>query len=108
MRADASIRKVAATVAIGLALAACAGSSGRHGGPGANGYAHSRGYFKVGSPYKVNGMCFYPGVDYDYDETGTASWYGEALNESPPANGDFFDLNQASGAQKTLQRPGAP
>ena len=105
MGADAGIRKVAAMVAIGLALAACAGSSGRHGGPGANGYGHSRGYFKVGSPYQVNGIWYYPRVDYDYDETGTASWYGEAFNGRPTANGEIFDLNQVSAAHKTLQLP---
>src|SRR4051812_30908246 len=105
MGADAGIRKVAAMVAIGLALAACAGSSGRHGGPGADGYGHSRGYFKVGSPYQVNGIWYYPRVDYNYDETGTASWYGEAFNGKPTANGEIFDLTQVSAAHKTLQLP---
>jgi rare lipoprotein A len=105
MGADAGIRKFAAIVAIGLSLAACAGSSGRHGGSEAGGYGHSRGYFKVGAPYQVNGVWYYPRVDYDYDETGTASWYGEAFNGRPTANGEIFDLNQVSAAHKTLQLP---
>src|SRR4051794_12776968 len=105
MGADAGIPRVAAMVAIGLALAACAGSSGRDGGPGADGYGHSRGYFKVGSPYQVNGIWYYPRVDYGYDETGTASWYGEAFNGRPTANGETFDLTQVSAAHKTLQLP---
>src|SRR3954449_12495405 len=105
MGADTGIRKVAAIVAIGLSLAACAGSSGRHGGSEAGGYGRSRGYFKVGAPYQVNGVWYYPRVDYDYDETGTASWYGEAFNGRPTANGEVFDLNQVSAAHKTLQLP---
>src|SRR3954454_17742055 len=105
MGAGAGIRKSAVIVAIGLLLAACAGSSGRHENTQAGGYGHSRGYFKVGSPYQVNGIWYYPRVDYDYDETGTASWYGEAFNGRPTANGEIFDLNQVSAAHKTLQLP---
>jgi rare lipoprotein A len=44
-------------------------------------------------------------VDYAYDETGTASWYGEAFNGRSTANGETFDLNQVSAAHKTLQLP---
>jgi rare lipoprotein A len=105
MGVDAGIRKFVAMVAIGLSLAACAGSSGRHGASEASGQARSRGYFKVGAPYQVNGVWYYPRVDYDYDETGIASWYGEAFNGRPTANGEVFDLNQVSAAHKTLQLP---
>ncbi len=44
-------------------------------------------------------------MDYAYDETGTASWYGEAFNGRPTANGETFDLTQVSAAHKTLQLP---
>lgn len=105
MGTDAGIRKVVAMVLIGLSLAACAGSSGRHGGSEASGYGRSRGYYRVGAPYQVNGIWYYPRVDYDYDQTGIASWYGEAFNGRPTANGEIFDLNQVSAAHKTLQLP---
>ena len=68
-------------------------------------YGKSRGYYKVGAPYQVNGVWYYPRVDYTYDETGTASWYGEAFNGKSTANGEIFDLTQVSAAHKTLQLP---
>src|SRR5690242_6359919 len=105
MGADAAVRKLVTMVAIGLSLAACAGSSGRHGGSETSGYGRSRGYYRVGAPYQVNGAWYYPRVDYNYDQTGLASWYGEAFNGRPTANGEIFDLNQVSAAHKTLQLP---
>ena len=105
MGADAGMRNVIAMVAIGLSLAACTGSSGPHGGSDATGHGRSRGYYKVGAPYQVNGVWYYPRVDYAYDETGTASWYGEAFNGKSTANGETFDLTQVSAAHKTLQLP---
>src|SRR5207245_7437575 len=46
-----------------------------------------------------------PRVDYDYDETGLASWYGEAFDGQATANGEIYDLNQLSAAHKTLPLP---
>src|SRR4051794_7752212 len=102
MGAGADIRDVVVIVTIGLLLAACAGSSGSR---EAGAYGKSRGYYKVGAPYQVNGVWYNPRVDYNYDETGTASWYGEAFNGKSTANGEIFDLNQVSAAHKTLQLP---
>ena len=36
--------------------------------------------YKVGNPYKINGMWYYPAIDYDYDEIGMASWYGPGFH----------------------------
>jgi rare lipoprotein A len=105
MGADARIRKFIAPVALGLCLALCAGCSGPRGGSDASGFGRSRGYYKVGAPYQVNGVWYYPRVDYAYDESGTASWYGEAFNGKPTANGETFDLTHVSAAHKTLQLP---
>ena len=102
MGAGADIRNVIVIVTIGLSLVACAGSSGPR---EAGAYGKSRGYYKVGAPYQVNGVWYYPRVDYGYDETGTASWYGEAFNGRSTANGEIFDLTQVSAAHKTLQLP---
>src|SRR4051812_27272725 len=102
MGAGADIRNVIVIVTIGLSLAACAGSSGPR---EAGAYGKSRGYYKVGAPYQVNGVWYSPRVDYNYDETGTASWYGEAFNGKSTANGEIFDLTQVSAAHKTLQLP---
>ncbi|MGE0257382.1 MAG: septal ring lytic transglycosylase RlpA family protein [Alphaproteobacteria bacterium] len=105
MGADARIRNGAALIAIGVSLALCAGCSGPRSASDASGFGRSRGYYKVGAPYQVNGVWYYPRVDYAYDETGTASWYGEAFNGRPTANGEIFDLTQVSAAHKTLQLP---
>jgi peptidoglycan lytic transglycosylase len=61
--------------------------------------------YKVGAPYEINGEWYYPAVDYDYDRTGIASWYGEQFNEKYTANGEVFDLNGLTAAHKTLPMP---
>ncbi|MGD9615782.1 MAG: septal ring lytic transglycosylase RlpA family protein [Alphaproteobacteria bacterium] len=99
------MRNLIAMAAIGLLLAGCGGLSGPRSGSETSGFGKTRGYYKVGAPYQVNGVWYYPRVDFGYDETGTASWYGEAFNGKPTANGETFDLTQVSAAHKTLQLP---
>ncbi|MBX6369038.1 MAG: septal ring lytic transglycosylase RlpA family protein [Rhodospirillales bacterium] len=91
---------VALTVAT-LVLAACAGTSGGGSGP----VAQKVGIYKVGQPYQVNGTWYYPAEDFEYDETGIASWYGEAFHAKETANGEIFDLNGLTAAHKTLPMP---
>ena len=55
--------------------------------------------------YQVDGVWYYPKVDYGYDETGTASWYGPQFDQRPTANGEIFDMNRVSAAHKTLPLP---
>ncbi len=64
-----------------------------------------QGVYKVGKPYEVNGVWYYPGVDYEYDETGIASWYGPNFHGKPTANGEVFDMNEVTAAHKTLPLP---
>ena len=64
-----------------------------------------RGYYKIGEPYQINGVWYYPKVDYDYDETGIASWYGEQFHAKLTANGEIFDMNDVSAAHRTLPLP---
>ncbi|HWB48104.1 MAG TPA: septal ring lytic transglycosylase RlpA family protein [Stellaceae bacterium] len=61
--------------------------------------------YKVGAPYTVKGVTYYPHVDYDYDQTGLASWYGQAFQGQYTANGEIFDLNQLTAAHTTLPLP---
>ena len=61
--------------------------------------------YKIGNPYKINGKWYYPAVDYDYDETGMASWYGPQFHGKKTANGEIFDQNIISAAHKTLPLP---
>jgi len=63
------------------------------------------GVYKVGNPYEVNDVWYYPSVDYEYDETGIASWYGEQFHGALTANGETFDMNAISAAHKTLPMP---
>ena len=61
--------------------------------------------YKIGNPYKINGKWYYPAVNYDYDETGVASWYGPKFHGKKTANGEIFDQNKISAAHKTLPLP---
>lgn len=67
--------------------------------------AKPEGVYKVGKPYEVKGVWYYPGVDYEYDETGIASWYGPNFHGKPTANGETFDMNEVTAAHKTLPLP---
>lgn len=99
-------RELPLLVAAGFVLAAC-GSAG-HQGPvtsGGSGGPAPRPIYKVGAPYQIKGIWYYPRVDYNYDETGVASWYGEAFDRLPTANGEIFDLNQLTAAHRTLPLP---
>lgn len=61
--------------------------------------------YKVGKPYQVAGVWYYPREDFDYDETGIASWYGPNFHGKLTANGEVFDQNAVSAAHKTLPLP---
>src|SRR5689334_20372831 len=53
-------------------------------------------------PYQVNGVWYYPKVNYSYDESGTASWYGPGFDGKPTADGEIYHMNQMTAAHKTL------
>jgi rare lipoprotein A len=61
--------------------------------------------YKVGKPYEINGVWYYPKVDYKYVETGIASWYGPNFHRKKTANGEIFDMNGVSAAHRTLPMP---
>ncbi len=63
------------------------------------------GIYKVGKPYKVNGIWYFPKEDYNYDEVGFASWYGPDFHNKRTANGEIFDMDAMSAAHKTLPLP---
>ncbi len=62
-------------------------------------------FYKIGKPYQVQGVWYYPREDYDYDQTGIASWYGPNFNSKMTANGEVFDQNAVTAAHKTLPLP---
>jgi len=83
-------------------LAACATSEKSH--PVASA-GQGRGLYKVGKPYQVDGIWYYPREDWSYDESGIASWYGEQFHGRYTANGEVFDLNGLTAAHHTLPLP---
>ena len=63
------------------------------------------GRYKIGNPYQIKGIWYYPNVNYQYDETGIASWYGPGFNGKLTANGEIYDQNALTAAHKTLPMP---
>ncbi len=88
-----------------LMLTACAGGYSGPGGVGDRGKLASHGTYKVGNPYQINGVWYYPAEDYAYDETGIASWYGPGFHKERTANGETFDQESITAAHKTLPMP---
>ena len=90
----------------GLVLAACATGPAPLATVGTGGQPSPRynGY-KVGQPYQVNGVWYYPKDQPKYDEIGIASWYGEQFHNHYTADGEVFDMTLPSAAHKTLPLP---
>ncbi|HEX3365478.1 septal ring lytic transglycosylase RlpA family protein [Phenylobacterium sp.] len=94
----------------GASLAACStitpkyavreGAQGSAVRPPANPGAHG-----TNAPYQVAGIWYVPHEQPHYDETGIASWYGDAFQLKATANGEIFDMNQFSAAHTTLPLP---
>jgi rare lipoprotein A len=85
----------------GLALSGCGIVSAPFGGHQA--VPHPT--YKIGAPYMVKGVTYYPRVDYAYDQEGLASWYGGAFQGQYTANGEVFDMNELTAAHTTLPLP---
>ncbi len=63
------------------------------------------GTYKVGVPYEVNGVWYYPHEQPGYDETGIASWYGPDFEGQLTASGEVFDSSEHPAAHTTLPLP---
>lgn len=61
--------------------------------------------YKIGNPYQVAGIWYYPDRDLAYDETGIGSWYGDEFAGKLTANGEIFDPEMVTAAHKTLPMP---
>jgi len=99
--------RLGAVALAGASLAACASVTPRYAvrepaaGPPVGG---GQGY-KTGAPYQVGGIWYFPHEQPDYDQTGVASWYGDAFNLRPTADGEIFDKDLPSAAHTTLPLP---
>ena len=65
----------------------------------------AQGDYKLGSPYQIDHVWYYPSYEPYYDRTGIASWYGPSFQGRPTANGEHFDMNEVSAAHPTLPLP---
>jgi rare lipoprotein A len=65
----------------------------------------SRGTFKVGKPYTIDGRTYTPLLPASYKESGISSWYGSEFHDKSTANGEIFDKHQLTAAHKTLPLP---
>lgn len=63
------------------------------------------GSYKVGSPYQIGGVWYYPKEDPFYDETGVASWYGPDFHGKSTANGETYNMHDLTAAHRTLPLP---
>ena len=63
------------------------------------------GTYKVGKPYQIANVWYYPREDFGYDETGIASWYGPGFHGKYTANGELYDQNAMTAAHRTLPMP---
>lgn len=99
--------RLAAVLLAAASLAACATVEPRYSsrGEGATPGPTARGERKVGKPYQVAGVWYVPREQPDYDQTGIASWYGQAFHQKATANGELFDMNAVSAAHTTLPLP---
>ena len=63
------------------------------------------GLYKVGKPYQIANVWYYPREDYGYDETGIASWYGPGFHGKVTANGELYNQEAMTAAHRTLPMP---
>lgn len=100
------VGRPALALAAGALVTLLAGCAGHGRAPTAAGPVPGpQGYYKVGAPYQVDGVWYRPHVDWSYDQTGTASWYGKEFHGHLTANGEIFDLNGLTAAHPTLPLP---
>ncbi len=101
--------RLSLTVAAGLLAASCAITPKRPPPPPPEDHTvqvpPNAGIYKVGQPYQVDNVWYYPREQPDYDETGIASWYGPTFYGHHTANGEMYDGNALTAAHKTLPMP---
>ncbi len=96
--------RLCGTAALLASLSAC-GSSSKGGGGTPGSSVAQRGTYKVGQPYKIDGVTYTPRETFTLTETGTASWYGPGFHGKSTANGERYDQSDRTAAHRTLQMP---
>jgi rare lipoprotein A len=104
MESCSGVRILPVVVALGFILAGCASSGPQFSENHSARHARGQPIYRI-DPYRVKGVWYTPRADYNYDETGTASWYGPGFDQHATADGEIYDMNQLSAAHKTLPLP---
>lgn len=99
------LRSLSAVVGLGLIAAACAPPPAPPPPAPVAKAPPPTGVYKVGNPYQIDGIWYYPQEQPDYDETGIASWYGPTFYGKYTANGELYDGNALTAAHRTLPMP---
>lgn len=89
--------RVSGAIAVVALATACASHKGTT--------VASRGMYKVGSPYTIDGVTYVPQEEFNHTETGVASWYGPGFHGKYTANGEVYDQSGRTAAHRTLQLP---
>jgi rare lipoprotein A len=63
------------------------------------------GVYKLGKPYKVNGVWYFPAENPRYDEIGFASRYPKSFQGQRTANGEIYNNEMLTACHKTLPLP---
>ena len=63
------------------------------------------GIFKIGNPYQIFGVNYIPQNYEDFEEIGTASWYGDDFHGKATANGETYNMGSMTAAHPTLPLP---
>lgn len=63
------------------------------------------GIYRVGNPYQVRGLWYYPADKPGYTAAGMASWYGDDFHGRKTANGEIYNMYALSAAHPTLPLP---
>jgi rare lipoprotein A len=94
----AALARLGVAIALALGVAACGSSSSHPAASQAGGY-------KIGAPYKIDGVWYTPQEEFNHTETGVASWYGPGFHGKSTANGERYDQSERTAAHRTLQMP---
>ena len=89
--------QAAAVLLLAASLGACSSSGSKN--------VAQRGSYKVGAPYKIDGVTYTPQEEFNHVETGVASWYGPGFHGKSTANGEPYDQSARTAAHRTLQMP---
>jgi rare lipoprotein A len=93
----AQLMRSCALLALVVSIAGCASHRGSS--------VASRGMYKVGNPYTIDGVTYVPQEEFNHVETGMASWYGPGFHGRYTANGEVYDQSERTAAHRTLQMP---